>query len=106
MRKKGPVVRRVEHPKFPIDFFEHCQMLQYNEIEVKEEGEWEEGRERRRRGEEEGDEDMGRERRIREGRGGEGRGRGGEGEGECKGGREGEMGGRGKVIFHLQYSIL
>ena len=43
MRKKGPVVRRVEHPKFPIDFFEHCQMLQYNEIEVKEEREWEEG---------------------------------------------------------------
>ena len=39
VRKKGPVVRRVEHPKFPIDFFEHCQSLQYNEIEVKEEGE-------------------------------------------------------------------
>ena len=62
VRKKGPVVRRVEHPKFPIDFFEHCQMLQYNEIEVKEEREWEEGRERGG-GEEE---EKGRERRIRE----------------------------------------
>ena len=40
VRKKDPAVRRVEHPKFPIDFFEHCQQLQYNEIEVgKEEGE-------------------------------------------------------------------
>ena len=70
VRKKGPVVRRVEHPKFPIDFFEHCQMLQYNEIEVKEEREWEGG-------------------------GGE------EEEGECKGGRVGEMGERGKVTFLL-----
>ena len=71
VRKKGPVVRRVEHPKFPIDFFEHCQMLQYNEIEVKEEREWEEG------------------------------GGGEEEEGECKGGRGGERGGRGEVTFLL-----
>ena len=90
MRKKGPVVRRVEHPKFPIDFFEHCQMLQYNEIEVKEEREWEEGRERRRgeeeekgRGEKEGGE---RRREERE-----------EGRREKRGWRKGEVGGRGKL---------
>jgi len=46
VRKKDPAVRRVEHPKFPIDFFEHCQQLQYNEIEVGR-GEGEEGRGKR-----------------------------------------------------------
>lgn len=43
VRKKDPAVRRVEHPKFPIDFFEHCQQLQYSEIEVGR-GEEKEGR--------------------------------------------------------------
>ena len=47
MRKKGPAVHRVEHPKFPVDFFEHCQQLQYSDIEVggerEEVGNWESG---------------------------------------------------------------
>ena len=35
-KKARPSQRGVEAPKFPVDFFENCQMLQYTDIDVRE----------------------------------------------------------------------
>lgn len=34
-KKVRPIQRGVEQPKFPVDFFENCQMLPYTDIDVR-----------------------------------------------------------------------
>ena len=34
VKKPSQGTRKIENPKFPVDFFEHCQQMQYTDIEV------------------------------------------------------------------------